>query len=480
MKVERVPIDSLVLDPANPRLHPEKNLEAIKGSLARFGQRGGPLVVRGGVVIVGNGRLQAAKALGWKEIDIVRADDLSPTEAAALSIADNRTSELALWDEEELQRTLDALAKDTEINLASVGFFEDDIRRLAESIEERLPVKSEELDDEEENEDNLDLLFKAPFPWFGGKARIARQVWRRFGDVRGYIEPFFGSGAVLLNRPQPFEGVETVNDLDGFVCNAWRAIQKEPEAVAKFADWPAIENDAHARHVWLVSQKDSLQARLEGDPEWCDSKIAGWWLWGMALWIGSGFCAGNGPWGIEEDESGTRKLVQLGNSGQGVQRQRVAEGAGGIAGRGEHGLLPWIEALSDRLRRVRVCCGDWTRVCGGEDGDALSHFFGAGEPAGIFLDPPYSAEADRDPRCYRTDDLKVAHAVRDWAVRHGEDPRLRIALCGYEGEHEMPESWTKVSWKAHGGMANLGENQGKKNRFRERVWFSKHCLTPSS
>jgi hypothetical protein len=57
---------------------------------------------------------------------------------------------------------------------------------------------------------------------------------------------------------------------------------------------------------------------------------------------------------------------------------------------------------------------------------------------------------------------------------------LRIALCGYEGEHEMPSSWTKVSWKTPGGMASLNmDGKGAKNRFRERVWFSKFCLRPA-
>jgi DNA adenine methylase len=59
---------------------------------------------------------------------------------------------------------------------------------------------------------------RAPFPWFGGKSRVADVVWERFGDVRNYVEPFFGSGAVLLGRPGGARGTETVNDLDGFVA----------------------------------------------------------------------------------------------------------------------------------------------------------------------------------------------------------------------------------------------------------------------
>ena len=86
---------------------------------------------------------------------------------------------------------------------------------------------AEELGDV--HEDTLDTLFKAPFPWFGAKARIAHAVWQRFGDVKTYVEPFFGSGACLLNRPLTFAGAETVNDADGLVCNFWRALKAEPE-----------------------------------------------------------------------------------------------------------------------------------------------------------------------------------------------------------------------------------------------------------
>jgi site-specific DNA-adenine methylase len=76
-------------------------------------------------------------------------------------------------------------------------------------------------------------VLKAPFPWFGGKSRVAHLVWDRFGDVANYVEPFFGSGAVLLCRPTS-PGIETVNDLDCMVANFWRALQHDPEAVAEF------------------------------------------------------------------------------------------------------------------------------------------------------------------------------------------------------------------------------------------------------
>jgi DNA adenine methylase len=62
---------------------------------------------------------------------------------------------------------------------------------------------------------------KAPFPWFGGKSRAADVVWRAFGNVPNYVEPFAGSLAVLLARPHDAK-IETVNDKDGLISNFWR------------------------------------------------------------------------------------------------------------------------------------------------------------------------------------------------------------------------------------------------------------------
>lgn len=307
----------------------------------------------------------------------------------------------------------------------------------------------------------------APFPWFGGKRRVAPEVWRRFGTVANYVEPFFGSGAVLLGRPQPI-GLETVNDKDGFVANFWRAIRDAPDEVAAWADWPVNENDLHARHAWLVTQREELVCRLEGDPEWYDAKIAGYWAWGISCWIGSEFCSGAGSWHICDG-----RLVKLdageqnGDSGPGVKRSLPHLGD---AGNGVHrpgaSLQSWFQSLADRLRQVRVCCGDWTRVL--TPSVTVRHGLTA-----VFLDPPYSDLASRDSHIYAEECLQVAHAVREWAIANGENPLLRIALCGYEGEHTMPDTWTVYAWTAHGGYSNLS---GNKNKYRERIWFSPHCV----
>jgi site-specific DNA-methyltransferase (adenine-specific) len=107
LRVESVLISSLSLDPTNARRHDAKNLASIEGSLRLFGQRK-PIVVTGSnVVVAGNGTLEAAKALGWSNIDVVRIPvDWSPEQVKAYALADNRTAELAEWDAKVLAEQL--------------------------------------------------------------------------------------------------------------------------------------------------------------------------------------------------------------------------------------------------------------------------------------------------------------------------------------------------------------------------------------
>ena len=303
----------------------------------------------------------------------------------------------------------------------------------------------------------------APFPWFGGKRRAASLVWERFGDVPNYVEPFFGSGAVLLNRTTA-PGIETVNDLDGYLANFWRAVQADPETTARWADWPVNENDLSARHLWLLGQRGTLQARLSGDPDYFDAKIAGWWVWGLCSWIGSGWCSGKGPW--QADESGalvdTRQLPHLSDAGRGINRQLPHLGNAG------RGILDQFEALSERLRGVRVASGDWTRVLG----DSPTVKLGM---TGVFLDPPYGVgEAG-----YMEDSDTVANDVRAWCAANGGNPLLRIAFCGYEGEghDELTDlGWSVEAWKARGGYGAQSQQHDNPNAQRERIWFSPACL----
>jgi len=132
LTIRRVPLAELVPDPANARAHGERNLEAIRASLARFGQAE-PLVVQRSSrrVIGGNGRLSAMKALGWTECDVVELE-LDNTQATALSIALNRTGELAEWDLPVLGKLLESLQ--TQGELDGVGFDEKEIGKILDEV----------------------------------------------------------------------------------------------------------------------------------------------------------------------------------------------------------------------------------------------------------------------------------------------------------------------------------------------------------
>jgi ParB-like chromosome segregation protein Spo0J len=129
MNIESVPIESVSTDPVNARRHPMRNLEAIKSSLRRFGQQKPIVVDLNNVVRAGNGTLEAARVLGWTAINIVRTQ-LKGAEAAAYGIADNRTGELAQWDETVLAELL------ASAEIGDVGFDEKEISALAGDVEE--------------------------------------------------------------------------------------------------------------------------------------------------------------------------------------------------------------------------------------------------------------------------------------------------------------------------------------------------------
>lgn len=136
LEIRRVKLDELHLDPANVRVHDDRNLDAIRGSLMRFGQQKPIVVDSTGVIRAGNGTYLAAKSLGWEAIDVVRTN-LSGLEAAAFAIADNRTSDLSTFDEAALATLLQSLR--AEDALEGVGFDAKEIDELLAQIDDATP-----------------------------------------------------------------------------------------------------------------------------------------------------------------------------------------------------------------------------------------------------------------------------------------------------------------------------------------------------
>jgi DNA adenine methylase len=333
------------------------------------------------------------------------------------------------------------------------------------------------------------------YPYFGSKAAIADVIWDALGNVPNFVDPACGSAAALLARPHSGK-IETINEINGFITNFLRAVQWAPVETAEHASWNVNEIDMHARHASLMERVDNLEERLRADARYFDTEIAGWWVWGQSIWIGAGWCDATKHEGLKRPAIGGRG--KRATTGVGIFRSRMphligphtarklgqipslagSDGSGVGYGRGifasgrREDLVGYFEALATRLdpRVVRITCGDWSRVV--TPAVTVSHGL-----TGVLLDPPYGKAAKRTKRLYAHDSMDVASAMREWAIANGDSPLLRIVLCGYEGEHEMPGNWRVHAWKANGGYGNQdGENA---NASKERLWLSPHCVGQS-
>ena len=318
----------------------------------------------------------------------------------------------------------------------------------------------------------------APFPYFGGKRSVAADIWQRLGSPAQYIEPFCGSAAVLLAAYRP-ASLEVICDGSGFIANFWRAVKHQPAAVAEWADYPVSHIDLGARHIWLMAQRERVGAELH-DCDWPgDAKVAGWWLWGQCCWIGSGWCEWDREGTVRRQcwhgRLGDREGIDATSAGMGVQAigkvPHASDAGRGVQAIGQvphasnagmgNALLTsagrtawrWLHQLADRLERVRIVHGDWSRC--------LNNHFGGADTA-VFLDPPYRSYE----RLYG-DAAPVADAVEAWARKNAH---LRIALCGHRGDYDLPD-WDAVEWDR--GRLTYS---GGKTTDSECVWYSPACL----
>jgi hypothetical protein len=284
---------------------------------------------------------------------------------------------------------------------------------------------------------------RAPFPYTGSKLDAALLIERLMGPISNLVIPFAGQLGDLLGRSEPVK-IETVNDLDGFVVNAWRALTYAPERMAELCDHPVHEITVHAAHDLLLARAPDLPALLLRDPRAFDVELAAWWVWGASCWLGSGWCRTPGPNGP------IRQLPLLrGSDGTGV-----GYGVGVHAGHIRDRLPETFAALARRLKRVRIVHGDWRRVLT----RAVTTSHGV---TGVSLDPCYDHRR-RLAGLYRIDPPNQSVEVEEWSLENGDDPMMRITLCGKDDEHDslLPEGWTRHPWRDDG----------------EVIWASPHCV----
>lgn len=284
--------------------------------------------------------------------------------------------------------------------------------------------------------------------------------------MRHYIEPFCGSCAILLARPQSHAGkVETVNDADGMIVNVWRAIRNAPDAVAHECAIPVMELELHAR---LAKTKEhcmtpDFKAWIEADEKHFDAYWAANWLYCTCASIGECW-SDDGPWRRVKEADGeirlrnVRKLPHLGSAGEDSEDILPHEAT----------VRQYLRALARRLERVRITCGDWRRVV-----STPTTILAGRSNAGIFLDPPYTVGTD-----LYAEANDVTAEVCDWCVKCGDDLRVRIALCGFDVDGHnalLAHGWSVVQGRAGGH----GYNKDKADCKRERIWLSPGCICAS-
>lgn len=302
----------------------------------------------------------------------------------------------------------------------------------------------------------------APFPYFGGKRHVGNLAWKLMGDPAAYVEPFAGSAAVLLARPR-YGGMrrEVINDLDGWITNLWRSIRDRPDDVIRHINGPIMELDLHARLAYLKEQQGpELVSWLEGDPNHCDPKIAGWWLYATIGSIAGG--TRPGPW-----KRSAGKLVKVSGDKDGIVRSIPHLSRGRTFAN-----VRDLTRIHERLSSVVITCGDWRRPLS----KAIANSYSS---VGIFLDPPYESRTRTvdGQTLYAIDGLEVSAEVRAWcAATPGQFQSARIILCGYENEHDSLAAygWRKID--APKSAAGGGYEASGLNGHRDRLWVSPACL----
>ena len=144
LKIQNKLVDELIEYDNNPRLNDEA-VDVVAKSIKEFGFKVPVIIDANNVIVAGHTRVKACKRLGIKEVPCIIADDLSDDQLKAFRLADNKTHEFALWDDEKLYKELEAIKMD----MLQFGF--EDLDSLIEP----------EVFDDEFNED--DYIIETPY-----------------------------------------------------------------------------------------------------------------------------------------------------------------------------------------------------------------------------------------------------------------------------------------------------------------------------
>lgn len=307
------------------------------------------------------------------------------------------------------------------------------------------------------------------YPNWGNKKDIADVVWRKFGKVDVFIDPFAGSNSIALGNPHyKYLKREILNDHNGYMINFWRSIKYDFERVAFHMDFPSSHIQLIAIYKMLRTRFDDLPELLRSDPFYYDPICAGLWCYLMCETIDIGR-------DLHVGKKGYGSIPNIGSTkGSQVRRAPTLHNANQdnewkFNGERLHG---WYKMLSDRFRAANILCKDWTDLYSLSLLGQTSKMSDRHKTA-IFFDPPYGTE-NMEANKYIDDSKDIAGKVYELALELGENDRNRVALAGYENDYDMPDSWEKVVWKTAQNRYKVGMDIPYSRT--ECVWFSPHCI----
>lgn len=265
LKIEQVPIEKLTFDPSNARKHSDANIAAIAESLKQFGQRKPIVVTDDGVIVAGNGTVEAARLLGLTDVDVVRVPkSWTADQVKAFALADNRSAELAEWNPEVLSAQL--------LELDEAGF---DIEALGFDL-------VAEINNEDLEEDEAPAVPETPVTKLG-------QIWQlgehrlMVGDATDLdsIKALTQGTLVDLIYTDPPYGV----DYDGGHATDKRREKLQNDDDVNMYDLPikhaaSVSKSDAALYLWFADRYavDVLQGLDQGG--W---KVRNWIIWNKNL-----------------------------------------------------------------------------------------------------------------------------------------------------------------------------------------------------
>jgi DNA modification methylase len=228
MKIEMRPIADITPYERNPR-HNDAAVDAVAASIREFGFRQPIVVDADGVIIVGHTRLKAALSLGMAKVPVHVAKDLTPDQAKALRLADNKVGELATWDMEMLGLELADL-RGADFDLEVLGF---DMTEVEAMLADPGTAGLAPADEAPEPGDEKDAVSRPGDLWVLGRHRLLCGDSTSAADVDRLMD---GEKAALVSTDPPYL-VDYTGERPNDTGKDWTADYREidiPDADAFF------------------------------------------------------------------------------------------------------------------------------------------------------------------------------------------------------------------------------------------------------